>query len=114
MGEIDSEMRKDEVPIVPISDRSYRLTATYPLHEFNERFNADLPEAEYDTVGGLVFGLFGRIPRSGEAVTFSHFKFRVEKMKGPRIVKLHLTLLNDGSEPDRKEPKKESKKVASL
>jgi putative hemolysin len=41
----------------------------------------------------LVFGLFGRIPRSGELTTVDHFKFRVEKMKGSRILNIHLTLL---------------------
>jgi len=41
----------------------------------------------------MVFGLFGRIPRSGEATTYENFKFRVEKMKGSRILRLHLTLL---------------------
>ena len=52
-----------------------------------------MTESDYDTVGGFVFGLFGRIPRSGESTTLENFKFRVEKMKGSRILKLHLTLL---------------------
>ncbi|KMP10879.1 hypothetical protein UZ36_06290 [Candidatus Nitromaritima sp. SCGC AAA799-C22] len=93
VGEIDSEMRLEEKPLVQINDTNFRLLATYPISEFNERFNAQLPEEDYDTVGGMVFGLFGRVPRSGEAIVHDHFKFRIEKMKGARILNLHLTIM---------------------
>ena len=58
-------------------------------------------------VGGLVFGLFGRIPRSGEAIAHENFKFRIEKMKGARILSLHLTVVNTDSNGDKQ--KKEVK-----
>ena len=93
VGEIDSEMRKDEQPLLKINENQYRLSGTFSLAEFNQTFQCDLPISDYDTVGGLVFGLFARIPRSGESTNVDHFKFRVEKMKGSRILKLHLTLL---------------------
>ena len=93
VGEIDSEMRKDEQPVLKINENQYRISGTFSLAEFNQTFNCDLPINDYDTVGGLVFGLFGRIPRSGESTTVDHFKFRVEKMKGSRILKLHLTII---------------------
>ncbi len=93
VGEIDSEMRRDEQPLLEINENQFRISGAYNLAEFNEFFKSELPEGDYDTVGGLVFGLFGRIPRSGESTTVDHFKFRVEKMKGSRILNLHLTLL---------------------
>ena len=71
----------------------------YSLAEYNEYFQSDLPQNDYDTLGGYVFGLFGRIPRSGESTTVDRFKFRVEKMKGSRILSLHLTLLSPPSLP---------------
>ena len=97
VGEIDSEMRLEENPLAQIDENSFRLLATYPVDEFNEHFQTQLPEDEYDTVGGFVFGLFGRIPRSGEAIAHENFKFRVEKMKGARILNLHITVINSAS-----------------
>ena len=94
VGEIDSEMRLEENPLTQVSDNIFRLIATYPVSEFNEYFGTQLPEEEFDTVGGFVFGLFGRIPRSGEAIAYENFKFMVEKMKGSRILNLHLTVIN--------------------
>ncbi len=94
VGEIDSEMRLEENPLTQVSDNSFRLVATYPVNVFNQHFETQLPEEEFDTVGGFVFGLFGRIPRSGEAIAYENFKFMVEKMKGSRILNLHLTVIN--------------------
>mgnify|MGYP005636817717 FL=1 len=99
VGEIDSEMRQDELPCKKLNDNHYRILGAYSLAEFNESFQSELPENDYDTVGGYVFGLFGRIPRSGESTTIDRFKFRVEKMKGSRILSLFLTLLNPPSPP---------------
>jgi len=93
VGEIDSEMRMDQTPIIKINKNNFKLDGVYTLHDFNEYFKSNLPVDQYNTLGGLVFGLFGRIPRSGEATTYENFQFRVEKMKGPRILRLHLTIL---------------------
>jgi CBS domain containing-hemolysin-like protein len=103
VGEIDSEMRQEELPLKKVNDNHYRIVGTYNLAEFNESFQSTLPQNDYDTVGGYVFGLFGRIPRSGESTTIDRFKFRVEKMKGSRILKLHLTLLKRSVAPEESE-----------
>jgi len=102
VGEIDSEMRLEENPLVKIDDNSFRLLATYPVDEFNTHFQTQISEEEYDTVGGFVFGLFGRIPRSGEAIAHENLKFRVEKMKGARILNLHLTVISKITNNDQK------------
>jgi len=94
VGEIDSEMRLEENPLTQVNANNFRLLATYPVSEFNEYFGTQLPKEEFDTVGGFVFGLFGRIPRSGEAIAYENLKFMVEKMKGARILNLYLTVIN--------------------
>ena len=99
VGEIDSEMRQEELPLKRLNENHYRIVGAYSLAEFNESFQSDLPENDYDTVGGYVFGLFGRIPRSGESTTVDRFKFRVEKMKGSRILSLFITLMSPPLQP---------------
>ena len=99
VGEIDSEMRQEELPLKRLNENHYRIVGAYSLAEFNESFQSDLPENDYDTVGGYVFGLFGRIPRSGESTTVDRFKFRVEKMKGSRILSLFITLMSPPAQP---------------
>ena len=99
VGVIDSEMRQEELPLKRLNENHYRIVGAYSLAEFNESFQSDLPENDYDTVGGYVFGLFGRIPRSGESTTVDRFKFRVEKMKGSRILSLFITLMSLPAQP---------------
>ncbi len=108
VGEIDSEMRFEEKPLIQINDTNFRLLATYPISEFNEHFHAQLPEDEYETLGGFVFGLFGRVPRSGEAITHDRFKFLVEKKKGARILNLHLTVVSSTAPASNGKPQEES------
>ena len=103
VGEIDSEMRQEELPLKKVNDNHYRIVGTYNLAEFNESFQSTLPQNDYDTVGGYVFGLFGRIPRSGESITIDRFKFRVEKMKGSRILSLFLTLMSPQTSLDKEQ-----------
>ena len=93
VGEIDSEMRKEEKPVIQLNEHAYNILSTYPVSEFNEKFNANLAEDQSHSIGGFVFDLFGRVPRSGETVAYANFRFQIEKMKGARIVKLNLTIL---------------------
>ncbi|QPJ66854.1 MAG: HlyC/CorC family transporter [Candidatus Nitrohelix vancouverensis] len=93
VGEIDSEMRKEEEPFVKIKDNTYRMAANYSIYDFNQNFAQPLPEDGHETVGGLVFGLFGRVPRSGETVSLGCYKFHIEKMKGARIISLRLNVM---------------------
>ena len=51
----------------------------------------ELPDEEWDTVGGLVLDLFGRIPKKGEEVTFEGLRFKAEEVQGRRIAKVLIT-----------------------
>jgi len=94
VGEIDSEMRPEELPITQIGQNQFRILGTLSIADFNDQFNCVLPNGEVSTMGGFVFGLFGRVPRSGESIAFENFRFMVEKMKGARILNLQLTVLD--------------------
>lgn len=92
VGEIDSEMRKEDSVIAKVDDYSYSLSASLKVDDFNKKFDAALPEEDFEIIGGFVFGLFGRVPRWGESVTYEGFKFTVEEMKGPRILKIFMEI----------------------
>jgi CBS domain containing-hemolysin-like protein len=53
--------------------------------------SVDLPHEEWDTVGGLVFGLTGRVPVPGEAVTYDSLTFKTERVTGRRIQKVLIS-----------------------
>jgi putative hemolysin len=109
VGEIDSEMRQDESSYIKLNHNQYEVAAALPLHECNEIFQSQLPDQKFDTIGGMVFGLFGRVPRSGESVKFENFKFVVQKMKGSRILQLSVTIIEQESKRDDESPVSDEK-----
>jgi putative hemolysin len=70
------------------------------IGELNERFGLDIPDDEYTTIGGYIFGALGRLPVVGDRVTASHAVFTVRAMDKRRIATLSVDLHSVG---DRRE-----------
>lgn len=91
VGEIVDEYDKEEPLVEPIDDNTMRVDAKMPIDEVNELWSVDLPHEEWDTVGGLVFGLTGRVPLTGETVRFDGIEFKTERVTGRRIQKVLIS-----------------------
>lgn len=90
VGEIADEFDVKQEAIQPMEDGAYRVSAMTPVEDLSEAIDAELPEGDYDTVGGLVLSLFGRMPKKGESVETAGLNFTVEKMKGVRLVEIKV------------------------
>ena len=99
VGEIVDEYDQEEPLVEPIDDVTMRVDAKMPIDEVNELLGADLPDEEWDTVGGLVFGLTGRVPVPGERVKFDSLEFMTERVSGRRIQKVVIKKLPPEPEP---------------
>ena len=104
VGEIRDEFDQEE-ELVEIIDESHALVdGSLNLDEVNERFELELVEEDADTLAGLVFSLFAKIPEEGESITWSdertEVEFTVERMDRNRIEKVRL-------EVTKREPKDE-------
>jgi CBS domain containing-hemolysin-like protein len=99
VGEIVDEYDKEEPLVEPIDESTIRVDAKMPIDEVNELLGSDLPHEEWDTVGGLVFGLTGRVPIPGEKVKFDSLEFITERVVGRRIQKVVIKKLPSAREP---------------
>ncbi|MDP9224054.1 MAG: hemolysin family protein [Actinomycetota bacterium] len=99
VGEIVDEYDKEEPLVEPIDEVSIRVDGKMSIDDVNELLGAQLPDDEWDTVGGLVFGLIGRVPMPGETVRFDSMEFRTERVTGRRIQKVVITQLPPETEP---------------
>jgi len=95
VGEIDDEhdpREQDQIEILKNIKglKSYNVPALTRLEDFNEYFKCNLDDSSYDTIGGLVVNEFGRLPRNGEKLIFSGFKFKVTKTHRRRIEALEV------------------------
>jgi CBS domain containing-hemolysin-like protein len=102
VGEIEDEFDIPEEHIEQIDDDNYRVSGMFPIDEFNERFGTELPDEDYHTVGGFVFGQLGRAPQPGDEVSWNGLRFDVVEVEGNRIEKLGVTFV-ERPEPRRAE-----------
>jgi CBS domain containing-hemolysin-like protein len=91
VGEIVDEYDQEEPLVEPLDSDSIRVSAKLPIDEVNEMLDVELPHEEWDTVGGLVFGLTGRVPAVGESVSYDSIKLTTERVTGRRIQKVVIT-----------------------
>src|SRR5207247_7961942 len=92
VGEILDE--KDEPP-EPESRESPDLVlvpGSTNIADLNERFGLNVPDEDYTTIGGYVFGVLGRLPVVGDRVTAGGAVFTVREMDGRRIETLSVDL----------------------
>jgi len=95
VGEIADEYDTEEPELEQIADGVYRVDGKMSIDEVNEMLDVELPDEEWDTVGGLMLGLMGSIPDEGEEVAFQNLTFTAEKVNGRRIVKILITRRED-------------------
>ncbi len=91
VGEIEDEFDLPDESIEQVDDDTVKIDGTFPIDDFNERFRTDLPDEDYHTVAGFVFGLLGRAPEIGDDVSYDGMRFDVLEVDGSRIEKLAVT-----------------------
>ncbi|OGW62800.1 MAG: hypothetical protein A2V83_05810, partial [Nitrospirae bacterium RBG_16_64_22] len=78
----------EEVEVV--DERNIVVSGQASLDEVNEAFSTELRSDDFQTIGGYVFGLFGRIPRAGETVKYRDLKFEALEVSGRRIGRIKI------------------------
>ncbi len=95
VGEIADEYDRAEPQVEPAGDGKFLVNARMPVDELSELLDVELPDEEWDTVGGLMMGLLGRLPSQGEEVELGGLKFTAERVKGRRIAKVLVERVDD-------------------
>ena len=109
VGEIHDEYDVEETPFEQIGEYTYRTDGRTPVEDVNDHTGLHLPTDEYDTIGGFVFGLFGRPAQAGEQIAYGRANFVVEEADGRRIRKLRIDVLPAEDEAEETEEPQESK-----
>ncbi|HUR92004.1 MAG TPA: hemolysin family protein [Gemmatimonadaceae bacterium] len=106
VGEILDEY--DDPAEKPVETRGGETLIPGSTHisDLNERFALEVPDEDYTTIGGYVFGTLGRLPAPGDHVTAGGAVFTVREMDGRRIETLAVDLhsLGDRRSRERDEP----------
>ena len=90
VGEIEDEYDLPDESVERIDEHTIRVDGTFPIDDFNEQFGSELPQEDYHTVAGFVFGPLGRAPEEGDEVEHDGLHFRVVEVEGARIERLEV------------------------
>jgi magnesium and cobalt exporter, CNNM family len=104
VGEIEDEFDLPDESIEHLDDGRIRIDGTFPIDDFNEQFEVELPIEDYHTLGGYVFGLLGRAPEPGDEIVDGAVRFTVVELEGSRIDRLEVEFL-PAPEQGEEEPK---------
>lgn len=91
VGEIEDEFDRPEPMLEPLAGGEALVHGRMPVDQLNHLMGADLPDDDWDTVGGFIFNTLGRVPEVGETVEAGHLRLRVERMQGRRITRVRLS-----------------------
>lgn len=90
VGEIRDEYDLDEINIVPLSDGSIVVDARLDIEELASYFKMEIPKEKFETVGGLVTFLTGRVPQNGEEVSFENLSFVIESADEKKVHRVRI------------------------
>lgn len=92
VGDIRDEFDEEENDVRLLLDGASIVQADMRIEDFNEEFDADLPEEEgYETLGGFLISLAGAIPAQGDLFYQGVFEFLVTRREPRRIVEVKVT-----------------------
>ena len=93
VGDIQDEYDLEEDWLVEAADGAVVVDARLPIEELEEHFGIEIEREKFDTVGGLIFHLTGRIPAVGEEVENGAIRLTVLAADERRISKVRITKL---------------------
>jgi CBS domain containing-hemolysin-like protein len=74
-----------------IDKQTIIVSGNMPVEQCNKLLDAEWPEEEFDTIGGFVLHLFGKMPEKGEEVRSDGYVFCVTDISKTRILKVKIT-----------------------
>lgn len=95
VGEIVDEHddEDDSLKILPNGDLI--VDGSMSIGRLNDEIKIKIPEIEYDTIGGFIFGMLGRVPVIGDSVEHQGWKFSTEELDGRRVQKVRVSTITE-------------------
>lgn len=90
VGELRVEGEAREKPVVPLGEGRFRVSGALSVRDWNAEFGRRVVPTEFETVGGFVTALLGRIPRTGDKVRTGALVCEVREVRGRRVQQVDM------------------------
>jgi CBS domain containing-hemolysin-like protein len=95
IGEIYEPDEPVKIPVKEVGPDEFLVSGDLSLIECSELFGDPVTAPHVSTVGGLIYAQLNRVPRTGDSVLLKHLQLTVESMRGRRVDRVKITLLDD-------------------
>jgi CBS domain containing-hemolysin-like protein len=92
-GEIEDEHDVEQLTEKQLSENTYLLSARLEVDYLNNKYELNIPEGEYHTLGGYIFAVHENIPTRGERIDLGRFRFTIISITNTRINEVKLELV---------------------
>jgi CBS domain containing-hemolysin-like protein len=99
VGELRVEGEQRERPVVPLGEGRFRVAGALSIRDWNDEFGFEVVPTEYETVGGFVTALLGRIPKAGDVARAGELVFEVSEVRGRRVLAVDMHVEQGVSTP---------------
>jgi len=90
VGDIVDEFDMERPNVERLFDGSVLVSAVYSVDDADDLLGAELPQGPWDTVGGLMLDLMGRVPDPGDSVEVDGFRLTAVDVRGRRIERIRI------------------------
>jgi len=90
VGDIEDEFDLPDESVERVDETRVRISGSFTIDDFNERFGTELDDEDFHTVAGYVFGHLGRAAEAGDEIRDNGLHFTVLETSGSRIVRLEV------------------------
>ena len=92
-GEIEDEHDVEQLTEKQLTENTFLLSARLEVDYLNNKYELDIPEGEYHTLGGYIFAVHENIPTRGEIIDLGRFRFTIISITNTRINEVKLELV---------------------
>ena len=100
VGDIVDEFDVERPEVERCDDGSVLVSARYTVDDADELLGAELPQGTWDTVGGLMLDLVGRVPDPGDSVEVDGYRLTAVDVRGRRIDRVRIEPIHVGEGGD--------------
>jgi len=100
VGDIHDEYDEEEAPYVDISPGVTMATGQAAISDLSEHLGIELPEGDYDTLGGFLTNQVGRVPQVKEEIIWENLLFSITSADDRKVEQVEIRILNPAEEPE--------------
>jgi magnesium and cobalt transporter len=100
IGEIHDEYDNEDTLMVATDEGDLLVDARLEIEKLVEHFNLDVPKGNFESVGGFIISLLGRVPQPHETITHAPLEMTIESADARKIRKVRVRVRKEEVHPD--------------